>query len=64
VNAINAQIDRKLQEVEELAESGHINESETLMKEIEGLKENREETEEAVCEICGAMQSSTDTERR
>ena len=50
--------------MEALAEAGHINESEALIKEIEALKEAREEQEAMVCEICGAMQSTTDTERR
>jgi hypothetical protein len=52
LNAINELIDRKLIEVEELAESGRINESEALMKEIEKLKENRDNSaREMVCEI-------------
>jgi Zn-dependent oligopeptidase len=63
-NAINALVDRKLKEVEQLAEAGRVNESEALIKEIEQLKEQREDQEAMVCEICGAMQSATDTERR
>mmetsp|Transcript_7407 Transcript_7407/g.13816 ORF Transcript_7407/g.13816 Transcript_7407/m.13816 type:complete len:142 (+) Transcript_7407:363-788(+) len=63
-NAINALVDRKLKEVEQLAEAGRVNESEALIKEIEQLKEQREDQEAMVCEICGAMQSAQDTERR
>lgn len=63
-NTINALIDRKLKEVEQLAEAGRVMESEQLIREIEQLKEQRESQESIVCEICGAMQSSTDTDRR
>lgn len=63
-NTINALIDRKLKEVEQLAEAGRVMESEQLIREIEQLKEQREPQESIVCEICGAMQSSTDTDRR
>lgn len=63
-NAVNALVDRKLKEVEQLAEAGRVNESEALIKEIEQLKVQKEDQEAMVCEICGAMQSSQDTDRR
>jgi len=63
-NAINALIDRRMREAEQLAEAGRVNESEQLIREIEQLKEQRDDQESMVCEICGAMQSATDTERR
>ena len=63
-NALNALIDRRMKEAEQLAEAGRVNESEALIKEIEQLKERNEDQEAMICEICGAMQSSTDTDRR
>lgn len=53
-----------MKEAEQLAEAGRVNESEALIKEIEQLKEQRDDQENMICEICGAMQSATDTERR
>lgn len=63
-NALNALIDRRMKEAEQLAEAGRVNESEQLIKEIEQLKEQKDDQDNMICEICGAMQSATDTERR
>ena len=63
-NALNALIDRRMKEAEQLAEAGRVNESEQLIKEIEQLKEQQDDQDNMICEICGAMQSATDTERR
>jgi len=77
IDALTQKINYFLEQAERLGEEGRLEESEALMKEIEKLKiqkselmsvsENplmHKEKQMRVCEICGAMQSLTDTEKR
>eukprot|EP00831_Metopus_contortus_P021386 TRINITY_DN19558_c0_g1_i2.p1 TRINITY_DN19558_c0_g1~~TRINITY_DN19558_c0_g1_i2.p1 ORF type:complete len:241 (-),score=31.51 TRINITY_DN19558_c0_g1_i2:78-800(-) len=77
IDALEKKINFFIDQAEQLGEAGQIDNSEALMKEIERLKLQRNEltsmSENAlmqsekhvhVCEVCGAMQSLTDTEKR
>lgn len=72
---LNEKINLYLEKAEKKGEEGLIDESEALFKEIEKMKAKKTEMESAlennitkkqmkVCEICGAMQSATDTDKR
>eukprot|EP00743_Colponemidia_sp_Colp-15_P003817 GILK01004117.1.p1 GENE.GILK01004117.1~~GILK01004117.1.p1 ORF type:complete len:334 (-),score=53.76 GILK01004117.1:102-1058(-) len=77
INQINDRISGLLKDAEVLGEQGRVDESEAMMNQVEKLKASRDdmmrtgesmllekEKKMKVCEVCGAMQSSTDTERR
>ena len=77
LEAIDKRIDYYLQKAEELGEEGKIEESEALVKEIDRMKVQKQELttqmedplsnrekQMQVCQICGAMQSITDTDKR
>jgi RNA-binding protein Luc7-like 2 len=77
IESLNKKINFFLEQAEVLGESGKIEESENLLKEIEKMKLQRTELstmsenpflqmekQMRVCEICGAMQSMSDTEKR
>jgi hypothetical protein len=72
---LNDKINYYLEQAERKGEDGLIDESEALFKEIEDMKSKKAELETqlemnmskkqmAVCEICGAMQAATDTDKR
>lgn len=74
ISSLNEKINYYLEQAEKKGEEGLIDESEELFKEIEKMKAKKTEMEAAletnkskqmtVCEICGAMQSATDTDKR
>jgi len=77
IESLNKKINFFLEQAEILGEEGKIDESENLLKEIEKMKLQRTELstmsenpflqmekQMRVCEICGAMQSMSDTEKR
>lgn len=75
IASLNEKINYYLEEAEKKGEEGLIDESEELFKEIERLKLEKSDLEAQlesnlskkqmkVCEICGAMQSATDTDKR
>ena len=75
VDKLNEKINYYLEQAEKKGEEGLIDESEALFKEIEDMKSKKTELETqlemnmskkrmAVCEICGAMQAATDTDKR
>ena len=77
IEAINKKINFFIDQAERMGEEGKLDESETIMKEIDRLKLQKteissmnesvllqREKQMRVCEICGAMQSLTDTEKR
>ena len=78
INQLNEKINMYLEQAEKKGEEGLIDESEELFKEIEKMKAKKTEMEQtiestmllnkekhmSVCEICGAMQSATDTDKR
>ena len=68
-----------MEKAEKLGEEGKIEESEAIMKEVDRLKVQKTELEAAgggtdlamgksrdmkVCEVCGALQSTQDTDKR
>ena len=72
---LNEKINLFLEQAEAKGEEGLIDESEALFKEIEDMKSKKAELETqlemnmskkqmTVCEVCGAMQSATDTDKR
>ena len=74
---IDKEITEKIKEAEHLGEKGLIDQSEKLMKEIEQIKIQRnlltntkehaaiyKDRQMKVCEICGALQSAIDNEKR
>ena len=74
---IDKEITEKIKEAEHLGEKGLIDQSEKLMKEIEQMKIQRnlltntkehvaiyKDRQMKVCEICGALQSAIDNEKR
>ena len=74
---LDKEITEKIKEAEHLGEMGLIEESEKLMKEIEQIKIQRnlltntkehaaiyKDRQMKVCEICGALQSAIDNEKR
>ena len=74
---LDKEITEKIKEAEHLGETGMIEESEKLMKEIEQIKIQRnlltntkehvaiyKDRQMKVCEICGALQSAIDNEKR
>lgn len=75
VATLNEKINYFLEQAEKKGEEGLIDESEELFKEIERMKQEKTDLETqlesalskkqmTVCEICGAMQSATDTDKR
>lgn len=73
--SLNEKINYYLEQAEKKGEEGDIGESEELFKESERLKQEKSDLENqlemnmskkhmTVCEICGAMQSATDTDKR
>ena len=77
IEQLDQQITEKIKQAEQLGEVGMIAESEKLMKEIEQIKVQRniltntkeypaiyKDRQMKVCEICGALQSAQDNEKR
>ena len=77
IENLNKEITEKIKEAEHLGEMGLIDQSEKLMKEIEQIKIQRnlltntkehaaiyKDRQMKVCEICGALQSAIDNEKR
>ena len=77
IENLNKEITEKIKEAEHLGEIGLIDQSEKLMKEIEQIKIQRnlltntkehaaiyKDRQMKVCEICGALQSAIDNEKR
>ena len=77
IENLNKEITEKLKEAEHLGEMGLIDQSEKLTKEIEQIKIQRnlltntkehaaiyKDRQMKVCEICGALQSAIDNEKR
>ena len=77
IEQLDKQITEKIKQAEHLGEVGMIEESEKLMKEIEQIKVQRnvltntkeypaiyKDRQMKVCEICGALQSAQDNEKR
>ena len=77
IENLDKEITEKINEAEHLGENGLIDQSEKLMKEIEQLKIQRnlltntkehsaiyKDRQMKVCEICGALQSAIDNEKR
>lgn len=77
IEALNKKINFFLEQAERLGEEGRLDESEGIMKEIDKLKlqkteltnmtENpllQNERQMHICDVCGAMQSVNDTEKR
>jgi hypothetical protein len=77
IEQLDQQISEKLKQAEHLGEIGMIDESEKLTKEIEQIKVQRsvltntkeypaiyKDRQMKVCEICGALQSAQDNEKR
>ena len=77
IEQLDQQITEKIRQAEQLGEVGMIDESEKLMKEIEQIKSQRniltntkeypaiyKDRQMKVCEICGALQSAQDNEKR
>ena len=77
IEQLDLQITEKIKQAEHLGEIGMIDESEKLMKEIEQIKVQRnlltntkeypaiyKDRQMKVCEICGALQSAQDNEKR
>lgn len=77
IEQLDQQISEKLKQAELLGERGMIDESEKLTKEIEQIKVQRsvltntkeypaiyKDRQMKVCEICGALQSAQDNEKR
>ena len=77
IEKLDQQITEKIRQAENLGELGMIDESEKLMKEIEQIKVERnvltntkeypaiyKDRQMKVCEICGALQSAQDNEKR
>ena len=77
IEQLDQQISEKIKEAEHLGEIGMIDESEKVMKEIEQIKTQRnlltntkeypaiyKDRQMKVCEICGALQSAQDNEKR
>ena len=77
IENLNKEITEKIKEAEHLGEMGLIEQSEKLMKEIEQIKIQRnlltntkehaaiyKDRQMKVCEICGALQSAIDNEKR
>lgn len=75
IDNLNEKINYYLEQAEKKGEEGLIDESESLFKEIERMKLEKSYLETqlesalskksmTVCEICGAMQSATDTDKR
>lgn len=77
IEQLDQQITEKIKQAEHFGEVGMIDESEKLMKEIEQIKVQRnvltntkeypaiyKDRQMKVCEICGALQSAQDNEKR
>ena len=77
IEQLDQQITEKIKQAEHLGEIGMIDDSEKLMKEIEQIKVQRnlltntkeypaiyKDRQMKVCEICGALQSAQDNEKR
>jgi len=77
IEAINKKINFFLEQAERLGEEGRLDESEGIMQEIERLKVQRSELnnmsessalqserQRHICDVCGAMQSLNDTDKR
>jgi len=77
IDGLNKKINFFLEQADKLGEEGRLDESEAIMKEIERLKIQRSELSNMsenplmqnekqmhICEVCGAMQSLTDTDKR
>ena len=77
IDGLNKKINFFLEQAERLGEEGRLDESEGIMKEIDRLKLQRSELSNMsenpllqnekqmhICEVCGAMQSLTDTDKR
>ena len=77
INQIDNQISELTKQAEKYGEIGLVDDSEIVLKEIEKLKQQKEELitmnehplmfkekQMKVCEVCGAMQSAQDNEKR
>ena len=77
IQLIDIQIQKLIEQAERLGEQGRIDESEAMMRNIERLREQKndlmimsehplmlKEKQMKVCEVCGAMQSLQDNEKR
>mmetsp|Transcript_19728 Transcript_19728/g.17438 ORF Transcript_19728/g.17438 Transcript_19728/m.17438 type:complete len:164 (+) Transcript_19728:149-640(+) len=75
IAGLNDKINLFLEQAEKKGNEGEIDESEALFREIEDMKAKKAELETqlemnmskkqmTVCEVCGAMQSATDTDKR
>lgn len=77
IDQLEQKINFYIEKAEKLGEEGKIDESEAILKEVDRLKIQKQELEALsdqtvipkernmkVCEVCGALQSTTDTDKR
>lgn len=77
IDSLEQKINFYIERAEKLGEEGKIDESEAVMKEVEKLKMQKSELEllsdntvlpkdknMKVCEVCGALQAASDTDKR
>lgn len=76
IDSLESEIKRLLQQAEYLGDAGKIEESERVNEEVQKLRRSKEDLitlaenptmvakQMKVCEVCGAMQATNDTEKR
>lgn len=77
IDQLEQKINFYIERAEKLGEEGKIDESEAILKEVDKLKIQKTELESLsdntlipkdknmkVCEVCGALQATTDTDKR